>query len=155
MKWLRKEWDVDQETIELIITADKQAQQKWFNELESQGFDFLVLDRYLASQLTYSIANGMDPHWVVQLQKKMRPPDIEIYLDIEPEESMKRKGKYGENDRYESDLQLLTRVRELYLDMPYKRLSYSCPFVIVDARSASVGKVHQNIIDILRFFEFL
>jgi dTMP kinase len=44
-------------------------------------------------------------------------PDIEIFIDIPAEESMSRKGKHnnGENDRYESDLGLLERVRELFI----------------------------------------
>ena len=69
MKWLKKEWDVDQSTIELIMTADKQAQQKWFNELEQQGVDYLILDRYTGSQEVYSEASGIDPLWTHQLQK--------------------------------------------------------------------------------------
>ncbi|OQO83360.1 hypothetical protein BH739_16320 [Enterococcus casseliflavus] len=51
--WLYHRWDVDQKTIELIMLADKQAQQRWFNELEAEGVDFLLLDRYLDSQLVY------------------------------------------------------------------------------------------------------
>jgi dTMP kinase len=117
MKWLTKQWGVDQKTIELIMTADKQAQQQWFNQLEAEGVDFLILDRYITSQQVYAEANGIDPYWTNELQKYMRKPDIEIFIDIPAEESMRRKGKHnnGENDRYESDLELLNRVRQLYL----------------------------------------
>jgi dTMP kinase len=113
-KWLYKEWDVDQTTIELVMAADKQAQQKWFKELEDQGVDFLILDRYTKSQFVYSLANDMPNDWVHQLQRFMRKPNIEIFIDIPAEESMKRKGKHGENDRYESDLKLLNEVRALF-----------------------------------------
>lgn len=115
MKWLKKEWDVDQKTIELIMTADKQAQQQWFNQLEEEGVDFLILDRYTTSQQVYAEANGIDPNWTNELQKYMRKPDIEIFIDIPAEESMRRKGKHGENDRYESDLKLLNKVRGLFI----------------------------------------
>lgn len=116
MKWLKKEWDVDQKTIELIMTADKQAQQKWIDELEEEGCDFLILDRYTGSQQVYAKANGIDLEWTEQLQRYMRQPDVEIFIDIPAEESMKRKGKHnnGENDRYESDLEMLQRVRQIY-----------------------------------------
>ena len=115
-QWLCKEWDVDQHTIELIMTADKQAQQKWFYELKNQGVDFLILDRYMASQQVYSEANGISPEWTAELQSYMWIPDIEIFIDIPAEESMSRKGKHnnGENDRYESDLSMLQNVRALY-----------------------------------------
>lgn len=117
MKWLTNQWDVDQTTIELVMTADKQAQQKWFDELEEQGYDFLILDRYTGSQQVYSEANGVDPEWTAALQKYMRQPDVEIFIDIPAEVSMSRKGKHnnGNNDRYESDLKLLQRARNLFL----------------------------------------
>lgn len=116
-KWLVGEWDVDQTTIELVMTADKQAQQKWFDELDASGVDFLILDRYTGSQQVYSEANGVDTEWTASLQKYMRPADYEIFIDIPAEVSMARKGKHnnGVNDRYESDLALLDRVRGLYL----------------------------------------
>lgn len=113
-KWLYKEWDVDQLTIELIMAADKQAQQRWFEQLEDEGYDFLILDRYIASQQCYALASGVDADFVVNLQRYMRKPDLEIFLDISPEESLRRKGKHGDNDRYESDLSLLRDVREQY-----------------------------------------
>lgn len=114
MKWLRKEWNVSQTTIELIMAADKQAQQEWFEELEKNNVDFLVLDRYTMSQFVYSLANNMNREWVLQLQRFMREPDMEIFIDINAKESMKRKGKWGDNDRYESDLALLNEVRALF-----------------------------------------
>jgi len=117
MKWLKKEWEVDQKTIELIMAADKQAQQAWFKELDEAGTDFLILDRYTTSQEAYALANGLPIYWIHALQQYMRFPDIEILIDIPAEVSMARKGKHnnGENDRYESDLDLLTKVRSIYL----------------------------------------
>lgn len=117
MKWLTGRYDVDQLTIELIMTADKQAQQKYFEELEAEGVDVLVLDRYTGSQQVYSYANGVSPMWTKILQMHMRQPDMELFIDVTPEESMARKGKHnnGENDRYERDFELLSKVRELFL----------------------------------------
>ncbi|GAA0347971.1 hypothetical protein GCM10008931_44080 [Oceanobacillus oncorhynchi subsp. oncorhynchi] len=117
-KWLKKEWEVDQKTIELIMTADKQAQQSWFEELQQSGADFLILDRYTGSQEVYAEANGMNLSWVKSLQRYMRPFYIEIFIDIPPDVSMSRKGKHngGKNDRYEEDYNLLKKVRNLYLE---------------------------------------
>lgn len=116
MDWLTGKWNVDQKTIELVMTADKQAQQEWFDELEKEGYDYLILDRYTGSQQVYSEASGIDKNWTHFLQIYMRRPDFEIFIDIPAEESMRRKGKHnnGENDRYESDHALLSKVRELY-----------------------------------------
>lgn len=143
-KWLYKEYDVDQYTIELIMTADKQAQQKWFEELERQGVDFLILDRYIGSQKVYSKANGVDTFWTFALQQHLRKPDLEIYIDITPEESMKRKGKWGENDRYESDLILLSNVREFYLERVNTR---SNRFVVNGMQS--IEQIHYDIVGVV------
>jgi dTMP kinase len=141
MKWLKKEWDVDQLTVELVMTADKQAQQKWFDELEAEGVDFLILDRYTGSQQVYSAANGVSPIWTAMLQKYMRKPDLEIFIDIPAEESMARKGKHnnGENDRYESDLQMLKRVRDTFMKRNNIRIR----------GMQTVEEVHADILEIV------
>lgn len=146
-KWLRKEYDVDQATIELIMAADKQAQQAWFAELEADGVDVLILDRYTFSQSVYSRANGIDPKWAMHLQRYMREPDYTVLIDIPAEVSMSRKGKHnnGENDRYESDLELLTNIRnisESYLEFDAVRGKA----VMVDGLK-SVEEVHQDILN--------
>lgn len=125
-KWLKKEWDVDQQTIELVMAADKMAQQRWFRSLENRGFDFLILDRYTGSQEVYGVVSGdlagydteIDgvKKWIDSLLQYCRKPDYTIFIDIAPEESMSRKGKHGENDRYEEDVLLLSLVREEYLE---------------------------------------
>lgn len=140
MKWLRNEWDVSQETIELIMTADKQAQQEWFLELEKDGYDYLILDRYTTSQLVYSYCNGVNPMWSASLQANMRQPDIEILIDIPAEVSMSRKGKHGDNDRYESDVHLLDSVRQRYLNV-FKR-----PNKFIVSGLNEIGVVHSEIV---------
>ncbi|UNY39905.1 thymidylate kinase [Bacillus phage vB_BauM_KLEB27-3] len=117
-KWLTKEWDVDQLTIELIMAADKMAQQKWFDELKRNGVDYLILDRYTLSQRVYSLASSpdIDIDFINMLQSKLKQPDLILHIDIPADISMARKGKHnnGENDRYESDHKLLKKVRDLY-----------------------------------------
>lgn len=149
MKWLKKEWDVSQKTIELIMSADKMNQQGWFQQLEQQGYDFLLLDRYTLSQAAYAVANEIDGRWVLELQKYMRKPDLDIVIDISPEESMKRKGKYGENDRYEEDKQLLEKVRANYLTFS---TDYSAPIKRVVNGIKDVNEIHDEIYTTVKLF---
>lgn len=131
MDWLTGKWDVSQHTIELIMAADKQAQQENIKHLEENlGVDYLILDRYTTSQLAYAISNDVDYLWVKSLQEHMRRPDIEIIIDISPETSMSRKGKHndGQNDRYESDKAFLTRVRNYYIE--YARVNQNVHLVM-------------------------
>lgn len=115
-KWLRGEFKADQPTIELLMAADKQNQQNWFTFLEEEGVEVLILDRYIASQWAYSIAQGIEHCFAEALQHYMRPPDMTIFLDIPAEVSLARKGKHngGVNDRYEADLLLQQRASEVY-----------------------------------------
>jgi dTMP kinase len=139
--WLDGEYDVDQKTIELIMAADKVAQQPWMQMLEDAGADFLILDRYTTSQHVYSRASGSPPSWVGSLVRDCREPDMEIYIDITPEESMKRKGG---NDRYESNLLFLNEVRSFY----WKRFMKQGENV-VDGTYA-VEDVHNEILKIVK-----
>lgn len=116
-QWLRGEFEADQYTFELLQAADKQRMQRLFEKFEyEEGADFLIIDRYVLSQWAYAIAQGIDLCFAESLQHYMRQPDMTIYIDIPAEVSMSRKGKHngGENDRYESDLQLLQNVRAIY-----------------------------------------
>src|SRR5262245_19193002 len=72
----------------------------------------LVCDRYLASSVAYGEAFGLDPAWLIDMQKYLPPPVLTIMLDITPDTAVQRKAV--DRDRYERDLALLGRVRESY-----------------------------------------
>jgi len=146
MKWLRKEWEVSAETIELIMAADKQAQQDWFRELENE-YEFLILDRYRLCQVAYGLANGQDGRWIMELQKYMRRPDLDIIIDIPADVSMKRKGKHGKNDRYESDLSLLTRVRSYYKNVS---TNYAASVKAIVDGERPVDEIHEEVLRIVK-----
>lgn len=148
MDWLTRKYDVDQLTIELIMTADKQAQQEWYRQLEQDGVEVLVLDRYMLSQLSYSKAAGVDLEWSLQLQKHMRKSDIDFVIDIPPDESMRRKGKHnlGINDKYESDYNLLSKTRSNYIHLPIEHTSKE-KYIINGMQS--IEEIHEKIYSIV------
>lgn len=113
-QWLYGEYQVSQQTIELIMAADKYAQQDWMRSLEKEGYDFLLLDRYYISQLVYGKASGGNVGWIEEVIGDLLATDMDIFIDIPAQESMMRKGKHGDNDKYESDIALLDKVRSLY-----------------------------------------
>lgn len=112
-QFLDGKYQVNQLAIECIMAADKYAQLDWMKEI-SGTTDVLIFDRYVTSQLVYSKANRIDIDFTANLLDRMPAPDFQIFLDIDPEESMSRKGKHGDNDKYESDQELLTRARKYY-----------------------------------------
>lgn len=72
----------------------------------------VICDRYLASSIAYGEAQGLDPAWVVDVQRGLPQPALTIVLDIAPETSLRR--KQAARDKFERDLPLLSRVRESY-----------------------------------------
>jgi thymidylate kinase len=72
----------------------------------------LVCDRYVASSIAYGEAQGVDPVWLADVQRRLPQPALTVLLDIAPETSLDR--KQAARDRYERDLPLLARVRASY-----------------------------------------
>lgn len=151
--YLYKTYEANDKTIELIMTADKVAQQDWFEQLKTEGVDFLILDRYVGSQTSYALAKGLPIDFVQTLASLVVQPNLSIMLDISPELSMSRKGKHGENDRYESDRVFLTRVREQYFTYfswePNKR------FILHDLDEATQKQVSDKMKRLVKSFFLL
>lgn len=111
--WLHKKLDVDAHTFELLLAADKQSAQTKIQEFKDNGYDYLIMDRYIHSQLAYGSYDN-DLSWVESLIKYTCKPDFVIYMDVSPDESMSRQGQYGDNDRYESDYKRLSQMSDAY-----------------------------------------
>src|SRR5437870_1361356 len=90
-----------------------------------EGGLILVCDRYLASSVAYGEAQGLDPEWLLDLQKFLPPPALTVLLDIAPETAVQRKA--ADRDRYERDLAMQGRVRE-----SYRRQAAAGGWVVVD-----------------------
>ena len=72
----------------------------------------VVCDRYKASSVAYGEAQGLDRSWLADIQRFLPAADLTILLDIPPKVAVERKA--ADRDRYERDLDLLTRVRTSY-----------------------------------------
>ncbi len=111
--WLHKKLDVDAHTFELLLAADKQSAQTKIQKFKDAGYDYLIMDRYIHSQLAYGSYDN-DISWVEMLIKYTCKPDFVIYMDVSPDESIKRRGQHGDNDRYESDYKRLSKMSDAY-----------------------------------------
>ena len=72
----------------------------------------ILCDRYVASSVAYGEAQGLDPAWLVDIQRFLPAPDLTILIDIPPSVAVQRKA--AGRDRYERDMDLLERVRRSY-----------------------------------------
>lgn len=113
--WLDSEVEVTHEAIHMLYEADR---QDYMGELEQLShLDFVVADRFTLSNLAFGNSKGIDPHWLVKLQSKVRKPDITIILDISPSTSVKRRSEG--RDRHEQDTNLLQKTRDSYAALAY------------------------------------
>lgn len=109
---LQGERDYGPETMQLLYVANRFERKADIDRWHAAGL-IVLFDRYVASGIAYGEAQGLDPGWLTTLQVSLPQPELTILLDIAPETAAARK-TVG-RDRYESDLALLTRVRESYL----------------------------------------
>jgi dTMP kinase len=100
------------DVMQLLYVANRYEWKQRILDAVAAG-TIIVSDRYLASSVAYGEAQGLDPDWLVTIQKYLPPPDVTILLDIQPEVSARR--KQSGRDKYEQDLDLLARVRNSYL----------------------------------------
>jgi dTMP kinase len=109
---LQGERDYAGDVMQLLYVANRYERKdeilRWL-----EGGLILICDRYRASSVAYGEAMGLDAAWLTDMQKFLPEPDITFLLDIAPEISAKR--KTSDRDRYERDLQLLSRVRDSYI----------------------------------------
>ena len=122
-KALQGERDYGQDVMQLLYVANR-FEWKPQMERELERGTVLICDRYLASSVAYGEALGLDPRWLIDMQKYLPQPDLTFLLDIDPGVSSRR--KTADRDKYERDLALLGRVRDSYL------------------RQASAGWVHLD-----------
>jgi len=114
---LRGERHYGADVMQLLYVANRYEYKQTIVEAIQAG-TILVCDRYLASSVAYGEAQGLDPVWLLEIQRHLPQPDLTFLLDIAPEVSAKR--KIADRDRYERDLALLGRVKNSYLRLAEK-----------------------------------
>jgi dTMP kinase len=108
---LQGEREYGADVMQLLYIANRYERkpdlQRWLD-----GGLVLVCDRYVASSVAYGEAQGLDPLWLMEVQKFLPAPSMTIMLDIAPETAVQRKAV--DRDRYERDLAMQARVRDSY-----------------------------------------
>jgi dTMP kinase len=108
---LHGERDYAPDVMQLLYVANRYEMRGQIQTWLTSGAT-VVCDRYVASSIAYGEAQGLDPHWLAEIQKYLPPPDLTVLLDIPPQTAARR--KTSGRDLYERDLALLSRVRESY-----------------------------------------
>jgi len=103
--------DYGPDVMQLLYVANRFEKKPQIDGLLAAGA-VVICDRYLASSIAYGEAHGLDAAWLHDIQRHLPPPDLTIPPDIAPETAAGR--KTSNRDRFERDLEMLSRVRESY-----------------------------------------
>jgi len=109
---LRGERDYPPDVLQLLYIANRYEHRARIEDLVGRGV-VVLCDRYLASSIAYGEAQGIDPGWLFEVQRRLPQPALTVLLDIAPETAVTRKARG--RDRFERDLALQARVRESYV----------------------------------------
>jgi dTMP kinase len=110
----------DQRVIAALFAADRlhhllNTSDGILKKLE-EGF-IVITDRYYFSSYAYHSVHNIDMDWVISanaLSAEILKPDLNIYIDINPEISMKRISNGRENIEMYETLDNLTKVHDKY-----------------------------------------
>lgn len=148
-QWFNREIELSTEAVHMLLEADRQDYMREINALIDEGFDFLILDRFILSNLAYGMAKGIDINWLRSLQAKIKAPDVTFILDIKTGTSIKR--KRDKLDRHEVDTNLLSKAKIAYTVLANKFSKEEDYFIyVVDADKASPDIIHEVIMDYIK-----
>ena len=75
----------------------------------------MLFDRYVPSAIAYRMSEGIDKNWITTINSIFPKADIGFFIDITPDESIKRNTDAKFNIRYTKEQ--LEKVRESYLSI--------------------------------------
>lgn len=143
-KALKGDIHLTTEAFHMLYEVDRMDFIEKIEELESCGYDFLILDRFTHSNIAFGVANNLSYNWLNILQSYIRKPDITFLLDITVDESVKR--RQNRQDKFEEDLEFLNKAR-----MAYTLMAKNDPNIIpIWVGKSSPEQTHEIIIDHLQ-----
>ena len=141
-------------TESLLMTASRaQLTQEFIIPNMDQG-KFVIADRYSDSTLAYQGGGrNLDIDWLIELNNYATftlLPDITFFIDIRPEEALRR--KESDKDRIEGEgIELQTRVRKTYQILAER---FNDRYVIIDGY-AEKGDIHQKVLNEMKRRKFI
>ena len=124
----------------LLFSANRWEKKKEIDGMVENG-TLVIMNRYWQSNLVYGTANGMDAHWLLELDRGMPSADLVIAILVSPSLSNKRAQT---QDAFESDADLSAKAYKNYV-----KFAKQFKWKIVDG-SKSKEQVHQEIMSIIR-----
>lgn len=117
------------------------AANRWekFNDIQNAlaKNHIVIMNRYYQSNLVYGKVNGLDLHWLENLDAGLPKENVVILLDVKTSDSFSRKKQ--RRDRFEKNKSFAIKISSTY-----KKLAKKYGWNIVNA-SQSKDQVHQEV----------
>ena len=124
----------------LLFSANRWEKKKEIESMLANG-TIVVMNRYWQSNRAYGAANGIDPAWLMRLDKGLPKEDLVIVLLVNPATS----GKRAEvQDSFESDARLAAAAYK-----NYTKFARKFRWKVLDG-SKNRDQVHQEILKIVK-----
>jgi dTMP kinase len=124
----------------LLFSANRWEKKKEIESMLDNG-TIVVMNRYWQSNLAYGTASGIDPAWLLRLDKGLPKEDLVIVILVNPSVSSKRAEV---QDTFESDQKLAAAAHR-----NYAKYAKQFKWKVLDG-SKSKEQVHQEIMKIVR-----
>ena len=95
-----------------LFAADRQIRIEEIQLHKNYQNSIIIFDRYKHSAIAYRESEGLDANWISIINKYVLPYDVGIYIDITPEESIRRNNDRKKNIHY--DINQLRHIRDIY-----------------------------------------
>lgn len=89
LKKMAKEGTLDPILKTYLFATDRYIRMKNINQDDLKN-KIMLFDRYVPSALAYRMAEGVDKKWVTNINSVFPKADIGFFIDITPDESVKR-----------------------------------------------------------------
>jgi dTMP kinase len=133
-----------------LMSMDKYAMAPTIQAALTSGA-IVICDRYWLSAVAYGGGDGIDEKLLIEVHASLPQPDVQFYIDITPEESVKRQVSRGrERDRYEKQAGFMAKARDNYLRIftNTKPLRDVTDYVMIDGMRP-IEKIHDEIMDVV------
>lgn len=104
---------VSSEVKTFLFAADRQIRIENLAYILNIKDSIVIFDRYLYSAVAYRGSEGISDEWVLSVNRFVKEADLNIYIDITPEESISRNNNVKFNIHY--SYEELEKVRYKYL----------------------------------------